>query len=298
MQKISPFLWFDTHAEEAIQHYIDTFANSRIVSINRYPDEPLDIPMEGMEGKVLTAVFELAGQRFMALDGGPTFRFTPAISFFVNCETEDEIDQIWARLSDGGSVLMPLQQYPFSAKFGWLEDRYGLSWQLNLSARPQKIIPFLMFVGEQHGKAEEAMQFYTSLLENSGIETLVHYGEGGNGAEGTVQHAVFRLNGQEFMAMDSNLEHAFTFSEATSFYVECESQDEVDHFWNKLSAVPEAEQCGWLKDKYGVSWQIIPTALPELLNDPDPERSRSVMQAMLQMKKIDIGALEKAYDRT
>jgi predicted 3-demethylubiquinone-9 3-methyltransferase (glyoxalase superfamily) len=251
--------------------------------------------MEGMEGKVLTGVFELAGQRFMALDGGPAFKFTPAVSFFVNCETEKEIDQLWARLSDGGSVLMPFQQYPFSEKFGWLNDQYGLSWQLNLGARKQKITPFLLFVGEQHGKAEEAMQFYTSLFENSRIEHVAHYGAGENGEEGTVQHAVFQLNGQEFMAMDSNLEHAFTFSEATSFYVECESQDEVDYFWNKLSAVPEAEQCGWLKDQYGISWQIIPTALPELLNDPDPEKSRSVMEAMLQMKKIDIAGLEKAY---
>ena len=152
-----------------------------------------------------------------------------------------------------------------------------------------------MFVGEQHGKAEEAINFYTSLFDNSNVENIVRYGAGEGVEAGTVQHAIFRLNSQEFMAIDSNAAHAFTFTEAISFYVECRTQDEVDHFWNKLSAHPEAEQCGWLKDKFGISWQIIPAALPELLNDPDPQKSKKVMDAMLQMKKIDIQGLENAY---
>jgi predicted 3-demethylubiquinone-9 3-methyltransferase (glyoxalase superfamily) len=297
MQKITPFLWFDRQAEEAANFYTSLFDNSKIVSIDRYPDEAPAEVMKGMEGKVLTEIFELAGFRFMALDGGPAFKFTPAVSFFVNGDSAEEIDRLWARLSEGGSALMPLQQYPFSEKFGWIQDKYGLSWQLNVGARPQKITPFLMFVGEQHGKAEEAMNFYTSLFRNSGIESIARYGEGEDGQPGAVKHAVFRLNGQEFMAMESNLEHAFTFTEAISFYVDCESQDEVDYFWNRLSAVPEAEQCGWLKDKYGVSWQIVPTVLGQLMNDPDPEKSQRVMQAMLQMKKIDIAGLQEAYER-
>jgi predicted 3-demethylubiquinone-9 3-methyltransferase (glyoxalase superfamily) len=190
---------------------------------------------------------------------------------------------------------MALQKYPFSEKFGWLEDKYGLSWQLNLAARAQKITPFLMFVGDQHGKAEEAIRFYTTLFENSDVVNVEHYAPGENGEARTVKHAVFCLAGQEFMAADSNLEHAFTFNEAISFYVECESQDELDYLWNKLSVDPAAEQCGWLKDKYGVSWQIIPALLPKLLNDPDPEKSRRVMDAMLQMKKIEVEGLQKAY---
>jgi predicted 3-demethylubiquinone-9 3-methyltransferase (glyoxalase superfamily) len=141
------------------------------------------------------------------------------------------------------------------------------------------------------------MNFYTSLFSDSGIESIARYGADEGGAEGKVQQAVFRLNGQEFRAMESNLEHDFTFTEAISFYVECETQDEVDYFWNRLSAVPEAEQCGWLKDKYGVSWQIVPTALGQLMNDPDPEKSQRVMQAMLQMKKIDVKGLQQAYER-
>lgn len=295
MQKITPFLWFDTQAEEAMQFFTAGFKDSQILSIRRYPDGPLEGPMKGMEGKVLTGVFELAGQQFMALDGGPYFKFTPATSLFVNCETEAEIDQLWGKLSDGGTILMPFQAYPFSPKFGWLMDRYGLSWQLNLGARPQKITPFLMFVGQRHGKAEEAMRFYTSLFKDAGIENVERYGAGEGGEAGTVKHGVFRLNGQEFMAMDSNLGHDFSFTEAFSFYVECESQDELDHFCNNLSADPQAEQCGWLKDKYGISWQIIPAVLPELTNDPDPAKSKRVMDAILQMKKIDIEGLKRAY---
>lgn len=295
MQKITPCLWYDTHAEEAMNLLTSLFPNSKVTFVQRYPQEPLDIPIQGMEGKVLTEIFELDGQQFMALDGGPAFKFTPAVSFFVNCETEEEVNRLWEKLSEGGSVMMPLQDYPFSKKFGWLADKYGLSWQVNLGARKQKITSFLMFTGNQHGKAEEAMRFYASLFENSGIDTMERYGAGENGQAGTVKHAVFRLHGQEFMAMDSNFEHGFTFNEAISFQVECKTQEEVDYLWTHLSAVPEAEQCGWLKDKYGVSWQIIPTALSELMTDPDPVKSRRVMDAMLQMKKIDIAGLQKAY---
>jgi predicted 3-demethylubiquinone-9 3-methyltransferase (glyoxalase superfamily) len=162
MQKITPFLWFDNNAEEAMEFYTSVFKDSQIVNLQRYPEGPLEGPMKGFEGKVLTGVFELEGQRFMALDGGPVFKF----------------------------------------------------------------------------------------------------------------------------------------NEATSFYVECESQEEVDYYWEKLSAVPESEQCGWLKDKFGVSWQIIPRRLGELMTDPDQQKAARVTQAMLQMKKIDIAGLEQAAQQS
>jgi predicted 3-demethylubiquinone-9 3-methyltransferase (glyoxalase superfamily) len=267
------------------------------MSIERYPEGPLTSPMQGMEGRVLNGVFELAGQQFMALDGGPIFRFTPATSFFVNCETAAEIDRLWAALSTGGSVLMPFQQYPFSEKFGWVADQYGLNWQLNLGRREQKITPFLMFVDDQHGKAEAAIQHYTALFQDAGTTNLERYKAGEEGGDaGTVKLAVFRLAGQEFMAMDSSYQHGFSFNEAISFHVACDSQAEVDHFWGRLSADPSAEQCGWLKDQFGVSWQIIPTALGKYMSDPDPEPSKRVRDAMLQMKKIDIAGLQRAYE--
>lgn len=289
MQKITPCLWYNDQTEDALNRLISYFPNSKIETIQRYPDGL----MPGMDGKIITAIFELAGQSFMALDGGPTFNFTPAISFFINGDSVAEIDRLWEQLSVEGAALMPIGDYGFSEKFGWLNDRDGVSWQLNVGARPQKITPYLLFVGEQHGKAEEAIQFYTSIFADSSIEYITHH-TGEMGEAGTVLTSLFRLNGQEFMAMDSNLEHNFTFTEATSFYVECDTQAEVDHFWNALSAVPDAEQCGWLKDKYGISWQIVPRVLGELLSDPDAEKANRVMDAMLQMKKIEIDGLMQA----
>jgi predicted 3-demethylubiquinone-9 3-methyltransferase (glyoxalase superfamily) len=215
----------------------------------------------------------------------------------VNCETEPEVDELWAKLTEGGTVLMELGNYPFSEKFGWVADKFGVSWQLMLAGQPQKITPFLMYIGEQQGKAEEAMNFYTSLFQNSGINNIVRYGPGEEETEGTVVHAAFSLNGQEFMAMDSGQEHAFTFTPAISFFVNCATRGEVDELWDKLSQGGEPGPCGWLKDKYGVSWQIIPTILGELLSDPDPAKSQRVMAAMLQMNKIDIDALKQAYEQ-
>jgi predicted 3-demethylubiquinone-9 3-methyltransferase (glyoxalase superfamily) len=298
-QQIIPCLWFDSHAEEAMTLYTSAFKNSRIESIKRYPDEPTHDVLKGQEGKVLTGIFNLAGYRFMCLDGGPVFQFTPAVSYFVNCDTEAELDDLWAKLSEGGMVMMPLQKYPFSEKFGWLADKFGLSWQLNLvqpGKTASKITPFLMFVGDQHGNAEDAMKLYTSLFANSHIERIERYGEGEDGQPGTVKQGAFRLNGQDFIAMDSNFEHNFTFTGASSFHVWCDTQEQIDHFWNALSANPEAEQCGWLQDKFGVSWQIVPTVLPELLEDPDPVKANNVMNAMLQMKKLNIAELQQARE--
>lgn len=298
MQKITPFLWFDKQAEEAMHFYTSLFANSRILSINRYPDVAMDEHMKGMEGKVLTGVFELNGYQFMALDGGPVFTFTPAISFFVNCETEEEIDELWEKLSEGGTVRMEFQKYPFAEKYGWVSDKYGVDWQLMLDHKKQSISPALLFTKDKYGKAEEAINFYTSLFPNSEINFIQRRGKDHpeTEKEGTVEYASFTLNGQHFKAMEGNQGHNFVFTEATSFYVNCEDQEEVDQLWEKLSAVPESEQCGWLKDKYGVSWQIIPKALPTLMTDPDPEKSGRVMQAMLQMKKINVAKLHEAYE--
>lgn len=155
----------------------------------------------------------------------------------------------------------------------------------------QKIIPFLWF----DNQAEEAANFYTSIFKNSKILDVARYGEAGPGPAGTAMTVNFELDGQRFIALNGGPE--FNFTEAISFFVNCEDQAEVDELWARLSAVPEAEMCGWLKDRYGVSWQIVPTILTELLSDPDPARAQSVTQAMLQMKKIDIARLKQAYEQ-
>ena len=155
-----------------------------------------------------------------------------------------------------------------------------------------------MFTGEQCGKAETALRFYTSLFSDSSIDGILHYGTGEEGPEGTVKHAQFKLHHQTFMVMDNPMEQPFIFNEAVSFVISCEKQEEVDYFWNKLTSDGGAEsQCAWLKDKFGVSWQVVPTVLVKYLSDPNPVKSNNVMQAMLKMRKIDIALLELAYEQ-
>jgi predicted 3-demethylubiquinone-9 3-methyltransferase (glyoxalase superfamily) len=270
--------------------YTSIFKDSKIISVSRIKDTG-----PNLNQTVTTGTFQLEGQQFSVLNGGPLFDFTPAVSFFVSCTTEEEIDNLWARLVENGKVLMPFDKYPFSGKYGWLQDKFGLSWQLNLAPDRQKIAPTLMFANEQNGKAEEAIHFYSSLFQNSEILLLARYEAGEGGTIGTIKHASFTLAGQVFKAMDTGKPMPFNFTPAISLFVNCTTQQEVDYLWDNLIAPGEKGQCGWLKDKYGVSWQIIPTVLGELMNDPDPVKSKRVIQAMMKMEKMDIAALKRAH---
>jgi len=299
MQKITPHLWFDKEALEAAAFYTSLFPASRITNVTRLSGTP--------SGDCDLVSFELAGHPFMAISAGPLFKFNPSVSFHTKCGTKEEVDAIWEKLSPGGKILMPLDAYPFSERYGWLEDRYGLSWQVILAGGMEikpKFMPALMFVGNVCGKAEEAINFYTSVFRNAldGAEAgemkaamLARYGKGEEpDTEGSVRYAQFSLLGQEFGAMDSARAHQFAFNEAISFIVPCDSQEEIDYFWGKLSADPRAEQCGWLKDRYGLSWQITPAVMRELLGGEDRVRTARVTQAFLKMKKFDIAALKRA----
>ncbi len=298
MQKITPHLWFDKQAREAAEFYVSFFPDSRVHNVTTLKATP--------SGDCDVVSFELAKQPFAAISAGPLFRFNPSVSLHIKCGTTQEVDAMWAHLSPGGQVLMPLDKYPFSERFGWIEDKYGVSWQViheDEGYRGQKITPALMFVGKVCGKAEEAINFYVSVFRNgpspsSGetrAEVLAHYGKGEEpDKEGTVRYARFFLGGQEFGAMDSAHQHKFAFNEATSFMVPCGTQEEIDYFWGKLSADPRAEQCGWVKDKYGLSWQITPTLMQEFLSAKDEKLIERVTQAFLKMKKFDIAALKRA----
>jgi predicted 3-demethylubiquinone-9 3-methyltransferase (glyoxalase superfamily) len=292
VDKITPHLWFDREAVEAAEFYSSTFPNSRVSDVSTLHDTP--------SGDADVVSFELFGQPFMAISAGPLFKFTPAVSFLVRCKSKEEVDELWDRLSGGGAALMPLDSYPFSERFGWTEDRYGLSWQVMYAGDEdiqQRITPTLMFVGEVCGKAEEAVNFYVSVFPDSKLGRVLRYAKGEEpDQEGTIKHAVFTLADQEFAAMDSAHDHNFGFNEAVSFMVGCDTQDEIDYYWDSLSAVPEAEQCGWLKEKFGVSWQVVPSILGELLGSGTQEQAARVTQAFLQMKKFDIAELERAYE--
>lgn len=291
MPPIAIHLWYDKDAKDAAALYTSLFPDSKITSTTTLHDTP--------SGDADLVAVELCGQDFRLISAGPYFKFTPAISMLVSCETKDEVDRLWNGLSAGGTVMMPLDAYPFSERFGWVADRYGLSWQLMFTPRPirQKITPVLMFTGNNAGKAEEAMNFYASLFPRSNVAVQMRYGKGQEPeVEGTVTFATFALDGQEFGAMDSARPHGFTFNEAISFMVRCNDQSEIDEYWERLSADPKAEQCGWLKDKFGVSWQIVPTIMEEMLTTNDPEKMRRVTQAFLKMKKFDIAKLREAYE--
>lgn len=297
-RKIVPFLWFDGRAEEAARFYVSVFDDSAIQEITRHTAFSAGA-LGQAEGAVMTVVFRIGGQEFVALEGGPMFSFTPAISFFVNCADVAEAERLFGRLIEGGTVLMPLGAYPFSPGYGWVQDRYGVSWQVNAGARRQKIAPCLMFTGEQSGRAEEAMHAYASIFPGSSVENVWRYDTGEEpDTAGSVKHAIFMLGGEEMRALDSGLDHGFTFSEAISLQVLCDDQGEIDHFWEHLGAGEKAEagHCGWLKDDFGVSWQVVPRILPEMLRDPDPHRVNTVMQAFFQMRKFDIGTLTQAFE--
>lgn len=292
MQKIIPHLWFDKEAKEAADLYVSTFPNSKVKSATMLHNTP--------SGSVGIVTFELLGLEFQAINAGPLFKFNPSVSFHVICKSKEEVDGIWKKLSPGGKALIELGAYPFSERYGWVQDKYGLSWQIFYAGGPnvkQKITPVIMFVGGVCGKAEEAVNFWTSIYPELKIDTLQRYGKGEvPDREGTLKYGSFSLFGKEFGAMDSAHEHPFMFNEAISFIVKCSTQEEIDNYWHKLSAVPEAEQCGWLKDQYGFSWQVVPDGMDKLLGDKDKEKTDRVTQAFLVMKKLDIAKLQAAYE--
>lgn len=277
-QQLYPCFWLNGNAREAADFYCGVFSDSAVTEAS---------PM------VVNAA--LSGQKFMFLNGGPEFRPNPSLSFFVVCETVEEVDAAWRKLADDGTVLMPLDAYPWSSRYGWVQDRFGFSWQLSygkLEDVGQKFTPSLLFTGDNAGKAEEAIRFYTSVFTPSSVTGILRYGPNEEDAEGNVKHAQFSLNGSVMMAMDSSFAHGFHFNEAISLVVECADQQEIDHFWNNLTEGGAESRCGWLKDRYGVSWQIIPEILKDLMENP--EKRDRVVQAFLKMKKFDIAALEDA----
>jgi len=289
MKRIIPYLWFNDQAETAAELYTSIFPASRIDSVSRYHESGAEV--SGMPaGSVLSVAFELGGLTMVALNGGPYYNFSPAISFFVNCKTAEELDQIWERLLPGGEVLMELGSYPYSERYGWLTDRFGVSWQLMLSSEQPLIVPCLLYTQEHYGQAEPALNFYVSEIPSSNVDVIERKDDG------KVLYSAFNLHSQRFTAMESELDHAFTFTPAISFLLECDTQQEVDHFWEAFGAGGEYMPCGWLTDRFGVTWQIVPAELFDLINDYDPVRSERAMQAMLKMQKIDLAALQRAFN--
>lgn len=289
MQKIQVHLWYDTQAAQAAAYYTSIFPGSSIDRRSVIRDTP--------SGDAEMLSFTLAGVSFQAISGGPQFKLNPSLSLSVMCASLNEVNTYWNKLIAGGEALMPLDRYPFSKRYGWLVDKFGLTWQIMHSAQPiaQKIVPNLLFSGGQAGLAGEALHFYAETFENAQIShmNLYHAGEVLN-PQAKVKHAAFTLEGLQMTAMDNAMPADFAFNEAASLIVSCADQREIDRLWERLSASPEHEACGWLRDKFGLSWQIVPADMDGLLLDGKGDCLPSVVGAMLRMKKLDIQALRDA----
>ncbi len=283
-QNIFPCLWFNKNGNDAAQFYVETFGGAITADTQ------------------MVINVDLFGQKLMLLNAGPQFEKNASISFMVLCETEEEVEKYWKNLVTDGIILMDLGEYPWSKKYGWVRDQFGVTWQVYLGEKQgdQKIIPTLMFIHENNGKAQKAMEFYTGIFPDSHIGNVLKYGEGiGNESHeiaGNIQYADFELNGYTFFCMDNSYDHKFDFNEGISIVVMTDDQEETDHYWNSLIKEGGRESmCGWLKDQFGVSWQIVPKKLLELMNGEDREKGMKVMQAMMNMKKIIIAELENAH---
>jgi predicted 3-demethylubiquinone-9 3-methyltransferase (glyoxalase superfamily) len=276
---IYPCLTLRGKIAEASDFYIQVFGDGKVTQTSPFVIQ-----------------IELSGQKIMLLNDGPTSTPNPSISFMVMCVNEAETEKYWNKLIDGGKILMPIDRYEWSSKYGWVEDKYGVSWQLYTGEKTdtiQKFSPTLMFTGTKTGQVSTAIHYYAELFPNSNIEGILKYSKEDSESEDLVKHAQFKLNDFVMMAMDSSADHHFGFNDAISLVVECENQAEIDKYWNQLTSDGGCEvACGWLTDKYGISWQIIPKELGKLMSDP--VRGQKAMAALMKMKKLVIAELENA----
>lgn len=272
---VYPCIWFDGTAQEAAELYCSLFAQSQLKECTN-----------------MVVNFEIGGQHIMGLNAGPMFKPNAAISFYATFEDKEALRKAWDTLLLDGAVLMPLDKYQWSEQYGWLQDKYGVNWQLTygkVSAVGQGVVPLFMFCGENQGKAEAAMNFYTGLFDNGRIEMAAHYEKGMTKVDAHLVHARFRINDSLLIAMDSAVAQPFTFSEGISMVVTCDTQEQIDHYWDKLSANGRESMCGWCRDQFGVWWQVVPAVLGQLMMDR--ERAPRVMDAFMKMKKFNIQAL-------
>ena len=291
INKIVPHLWFDKEAIEAAQFYTSLFPESGVTNITTISGTP--------SGEVDIVSFKNWGVEFTAISAGPMFKFNPSISFYVYCGSDSEIVRLYNRLSENGSALMPLDKYPWSNKYAWVQDKFGVSLQLDIDPvnSDQKIVPAILFVNEKAGRVKEAVQFYTSIFPDSKILMESPWDESAGMPEGSLLFAQFKLNDYIFNAMSGGtMKHDFDFNEAISFMVYCKDQKEIDYYWEKLTLGGQEQPCGWLKDKFGISWQIVPVEMDEMMRTKDKEQLERVTEVILKMGKLDLDLLRKAFN--
>ena len=264
---IYPALWFDNQALEAFEFYCSVFPNSMILEHNQ---------------TVVKA--SLSNQCFIGINGGPYFLPNPAISFTVICDSREEINALWQKLILGGASIIDLGHYSWNAYYGWVQDQFGYTWQLQLgngSKTQQHILPNLLFCGMHQNQCSQALQYYQKIFPEFQRHQLLRYPSGD--LEGKIQNSIFSLNHLKFIAKDSPHKHIFDFNESVSFVIPCKTQQEIDYYWNYFTEHGSESWCGWCKDVFGISWQVIPNNLAQILATHPQAYS-----TLTRMKKIII----------
>jgi len=298
MLPIKPHLWFDQDAKQAAEFYATLMPNSTVNYVSHFP-------MPG--GECEAVEFTVAGQSFLGISNSHKLGINPSISFMINFDPSRDpdaakhIDEVWSKLIGNGKIMMPLDHYPFSERYGWVADKHGVSWQLILTnpsgeERPV-IVPSLMFTQPVAGKADEAISFYCSIFKDGKRgNTAPRPEDMGPDKAGTLMYADFYIDKTWLAAMDSAHQHGFGFNDAVSLLIPCETQEEIDYYWTALSADGETGQCGWLKDKYGLSWQVASTVMFDALRNGSPEQIARITEVFMTMGKVDIETLQRVYN--
>lgn len=276
-QSIYPCLWYNQQAKEAAKFYCSLFNDAEIISEN-----------------ILVSLLGIENQKILLLNAGPEFIANPSASLFINCTSEDEIEMLWKKFTQDGKSLIKLNKYNWAPKYAWVQDKYGMSWQLfyNPNKERKKVRPSFMFHGSNAGKATEAIQFYTSVFENSGVKEVIHYAEEDKQRTDYIKYADVFINDFDMILFDSTLKHKGQLNESFSLVIECDTQDEIDYYWAELTLKGSEGQCGWIKDQFGISWQIVPKVLHELVSNE--EKAPRVVKKLMGMNKLNIRELIEA----
>ena len=280
-------LWFKGEdLKKAVDKYTKIFDNSKILRSVNF-DTPFDTTADCIE-------FALGGRVFQAINAEPAFEFNNSFSLVVMCPTQKDLNSKWEKLiSNGGKVVMPLDKYDFAESYGWLVDEFGLSWQVFLDGKMPfdfEIVPSLLY---PKGKAKEALEFYATVFTDFRINFVDYLDEEKN----NIIFSCFTINDSDYFTSDNLLGQDLPFNESTSIMIECDTQEEIDYYWDKLSADKDGGQCGWTKDRFGLSWQIIPKYINEVFFDQDKEKYNKILSAMFEMKKIDLEKLKEAAEK-
>ncbi len=275
VNNIFPCIWFNNDAKEFIERYQSFFDETSILNSNGF----------------ITTV-KWSGSKIMLMNGGPSIQCTPAISLFVYFDQNElRINDLYNTLIDGGKILMPLDKYDWSPKYAWVEDKFGINWQLDIEnmRSPQKIVPSLLFVNDKKLMTKEAVSFYTNAFDDHRILLEAPYFPGSGMPEGSILFTQFKLQNFVMNAMSSTMVHDYDFSMGISFVLECDTQEQIDYYWDYLGKEGKYSRCGWLTDKYGISWQVIPTILGLLMSDESLQSE--VSEAFMKMTKFIIADL-------